>query len=403
MVWKKSSDTSAQIGSNNFQLSVHPKVQKENNHSLDDDFERNYLKKSIIKDTDSECSSVEIAKNINLYSNQKMSTNCFGNESNMLNNSIKDEVIMTSDDSLIDNVDDCKHRIRNGKEYKNQLVKIKNILQGPERIIQNVPGQYFTPLQTICYGMNEFEKIAHPFNKTEILISNNLSLKKFAAYQEMSSYVLADALMYSKEFCQLSKRDKGLLFNNLYPIFTVLEKIYFSIRTFGHQDSRTLILFDNAQAHDENFGRVGEPEFSAEVSNSVYKLFAPANQIMLNSLYFNLKKLNLELPEFTYLICQILWSVDDIIGLSDHAKSLGKNVLISLNNDLHGYYCFNKNSQNYAYALSEIMKFISRVLSYNASKKEILIAGRIFELFDPINLYHEKIELDNPDLELLTK
>uniref|UniRef100_A0AC35TP84 NR LBD domain-containing protein n=1 Tax=Rhabditophanes sp. KR3021 TaxID=114890 RepID=A0AC35TP84_9BILA len=287
-------------------------------------------------------------------------------------------------------------------DYNDLLYKLKAILRGPIKTIRWLPGQYFTTLQSLCYGLREFEKAAHPFKANEIVRSNILNYTLFLEYQNNACIAFAHALLYSREFNQMSLTDRALLFNHSWPFFSAIEKIFHSLQTFGYDSPEVLIFSDNKHAANEEFARVICDQMDEKRSLHIFELFRPSNEHMLNCLYKPMKALKLDLIEFTYIIGQVLWS-EEIAGFSQEGMKLARNIIISLNNDIHGYYCFNKNLSNYSYRLSQIVKLINQVHAQMSIKSEVMTAGRIFDLFDAGQFYSEKLDLNNPGLIYLMK
>uniref|UniRef100_A0AC35UAF8 NR LBD domain-containing protein n=1 Tax=Rhabditophanes sp. KR3021 TaxID=114890 RepID=A0AC35UAF8_9BILA len=280
-----------------------------------------------------------------------------------------------------------------------QFYKLKQILHGPRRVIPKCPGQFYTPLQTISFALNLFfDKMKKPPHHA-IVMTNDLNFKKLVIYFEKSCLTVAECLMHCNEFCELSKSDRALLFNHFWPFFLVIERIYFSIATFGAEDPRTLIFYDDYQVCGDQFGKFSNPEMTMEKRNQLFELFNPANKYLLNLIYLPMKELKLtNLTEFSYMVGHYLWSLDDIIGVSNEAKALARSVMLSLNNDIHHYYTFTLKETNYAHRISMLMKLNARTNTYCRQKKEIRITSQFFDIFDGSKLYDEKLCIDNPTL-----
>uniref|UniRef100_A0AC35TV18 NR LBD domain-containing protein n=1 Tax=Rhabditophanes sp. KR3021 TaxID=114890 RepID=A0AC35TV18_9BILA len=281
------------------------------------------------------------------------------------------------------------------------FIKLKEILRSSQKKIPTHLPQDFAILQDMCYGINEFEQRLHYLKANEIIISNKLAIRNLPSYIDKATLNTAYFMLYSTEFCQLNNRDRAIVFNSFWSLLMSIERIYFSIKKFGSKSKESYILFDNKQAHDENFGTVVDSTITEEEANQIFDIFMPANKIMFENIYIPMKRLDVDLYEFGFMLAQMMWSLDDCTGLSEDAKRIGDAALISVSNDLHSYYTINKNENNYSYRLSEIMKICSHVHNYNRAKSEVAIAGRVFELFEKSQLYDEKMELKDPRMIFL--
>uniref|UniRef100_A0AC35TUL1 Nuclear receptor n=1 Tax=Rhabditophanes sp. KR3021 TaxID=114890 RepID=A0AC35TUL1_9BILA len=277
-----------------------------------------------------------------------------------------------------------------------QLLRISSILRdnSNKRILKNQSGNQLIGLDAMSYALRDFERRIHTYSIEQIEVTDFLNIKELVLYGEKCTSALAKALLCT-EFVQLNLKDRSLLYNNLWPSFTVLERIFYSIKVYGPTYKDVRMFFDEKHVHGETFEVGVESIFSESDSRGLYNLFERTNGYLIQSVYNSMKAINLNQIEFSFMISQVLWSADEVEELSDEGRIFSIKVIKSINDELHAYYSMQRNLENYSFRLSEIMKLISRVQSYIAKKKEVIMASNIFVHFDTSCYYDQKLSGDN--------
>uniref|UniRef100_A0AC35U2F3 NR LBD domain-containing protein n=1 Tax=Rhabditophanes sp. KR3021 TaxID=114890 RepID=A0AC35U2F3_9BILA len=280
------------------------------------------------------------------------------------------------------------------------LGHVRSILHGARLKIPGESNYNMSSLQTFCYGIQQLLDSVNYKPASEIEICEALEFKSYIAFHNKICIKLSEALMYSSQFCDLSKHDKTVLYNHLSPFFLQIERVYSSFLVFGI-DSRTLILFDDCQAFDENFAIFSDSELPEYSKKKLFNLYKNCNDFLLNQLYLPLKSLNLDSTEFSFFIAIFLFSVEDLVDISEEGKQACSRIVKVLNDDMHNYYVFSKNKIDYAHRITEIVRLISKTSCYVSKKADMVSVTQLMGVFDISTIYLNKLKEDNPLLNYL--
>uniref|UniRef100_A0AC35UCY6 NR LBD domain-containing protein n=1 Tax=Rhabditophanes sp. KR3021 TaxID=114890 RepID=A0AC35UCY6_9BILA len=274
------------------------------------------------------------------------------------------------------------------------LSDIRNIIHGPGLKVPVELEHNVSILQTLCYGMQRLFDAINYRPAGEIAIREELEFKTYITFHRKICLKLAETLMYLPQFSSLAKSDKANLFNTLLPFFLSIERVYSSLLVFGHDNPKTLILFDDVQGYDERFAILSDAELPENSKKQLFSLFRNCNEFLLNKLYLPLKKLKLTITEFSFFIGLFLFSVEDIVDITDELREAGSRAIQLINNDIHNYYC--KNRTDYAHRITEIVRLISKATCYCSMKGETISVAQLMGVFDTSKMYLEKLGDDNP-------
>uniref|UniRef100_A0AC35U222 Nuclear receptor n=1 Tax=Rhabditophanes sp. KR3021 TaxID=114890 RepID=A0AC35U222_9BILA len=282
------------------------------------------------------------------------------------------------------------------------LTIVKTSLHGHRLPIPEKHGMTYSPLQSLCYALGKHLEQYEFRSREDISVSKEMSCKSVSSFQLSSFKILSFTLMYCPEFCALTPADRVHIFNNLYPVFNCIERCYSSIKMFGKDNPRTILLVNGTHATDGvHHPEINDIEINDAVRNELQKLMNPVTMYQINALYKPLKELNLCMLEFAYLIGTALWDVQELDAVSSEGKEYAKKILQSFNDELHSFYTISQFKNNYSYRLAEMIKIISKAQKYISLKSDSMLACKVFNIFDCSSLFCEKMGLSKEKLDFL--
>uniref|UniRef100_A0A914C3C4 NR LBD domain-containing protein n=2 Tax=Acrobeloides nanus TaxID=290746 RepID=A0A914C3C4_9BILA len=235
-------------------------------------------------------------------------------------------------------------------------------------------------MQQLHYGFSLFYEEIKP--KGQVVVITEFDRYSHMRYQEKFMTGLARALMYCDHFAALDYSDKFILYKNTWPLFDHLEKHYASILHFGTAFDDHRLLHDEYTAVDFENPNLRMKDMDPEQFAKMIPLWMPVKDKFVKFLMNPMKSLQLTHYEMTYLLAQILWTVQDVIGISENAQRVAEEVSEQIASELHNYYVYDMRLTNYAPRLVKLTKLIAAAKAVLNAKKDVFVIARVFDLFD---------------------
>uniref|UniRef100_A0A914C124 NR LBD domain-containing protein n=1 Tax=Acrobeloides nanus TaxID=290746 RepID=A0A914C124_9BILA len=204
---------------------------------------------------------------------------------------------------------------------------------------------------------------------------------------------LAKMLMCCDRFASLPFEDKFLLYKNVRPIFQNLERHWSSVLLFKIDYDDWRLLHDDKTAIDFTSMRLKFKDVDPETFNATAPLWIPIRDKNIKFLMCPMKTLQLTEYEIAFLLAHILWTVQDINGLSENAIRISEETTEQIAGELHNYYAYEMRLSNYAPRLVKITKLIDAAKEIRHAKQDMWTIAKIFDMFRFEIVGSELIEL----------
>uniref|UniRef100_A0A0N4ZI30 Nuclear receptor n=1 Tax=Parastrongyloides trichosuri TaxID=131310 RepID=A0A0N4ZI30_PARTI len=265
--------------------------------------------------------------------------------------------------------DDLKNRI--GNIFKNNYMNNKDNY-----------GFYLTCLQEVILGIEFLRTKMITGSKDDIKINNRVPLTDHLNYRLSGMISIANFLMKIKDFTTISMAEKWILLKNFwFRAFTFL-RTFFSIHVFGITNPKQIMLIDDCQATENHIHSVTEPSIDAENLKKITEISKPLSLFHDENILEPMRKLNLDQTEGAYFLIQLLFSKANISGLTKNTKDMCDKIIDISNNELHNYYVYTKNINNYCFRVTEITKLIFMVHEYDNREREVILLSKFFSVLD---------------------
>uniref|UniRef100_A0AC35UB55 Nuclear receptor n=1 Tax=Rhabditophanes sp. KR3021 TaxID=114890 RepID=A0AC35UB55_9BILA len=269
-------------------------------------------------------------------------------------------------------------------DLKDTLKNIEDIFRRPMYGETKLNGIHLTCLQKATQGLQYFVK-AMNMDKTDpmaITITQQMPLKDFCVFWEKFMLHCAELLMHLPNFYNLDFETKYLYFKDFWGCFEMIITLHYSMTTFGFDNEEVLIMFDNKSAHRHEPLLFTEYSTTPEVAEEVSRLFAAPLDFIVEFIYLPMKSLRLNDTELAFIILQILYSRKNMSNISQEISKHHEKLLKISATEMHNYYFYHQNIENYAWRLIQISKLIENSRAYNEREQELFLVGKIFKIFD---------------------
>uniref|UniRef100_A0A914EJK8 NR LBD domain-containing protein n=1 Tax=Acrobeloides nanus TaxID=290746 RepID=A0A914EJK8_9BILA len=236
-------------------------------------------------------------------------------------------------------------------------------------------------MQQLEYGFNQFYEAIKPTGE-EFTKLDEIDDELHKHFQAKYMIGLAKMLMHCKQFAELDFEDKILLYKHLKPIFNQIERLYSSIQYKTENIHIPMLIYDNSAVDLEGNEIVHFKNRDKESFAKTRPLWLPFRDKLVNHLYVPMNEIKLTLHELIYLCGQILWSTQEIDGISSNAHQIAKEITDQISSELHNYYMYEMRLVNYAPRLVKMIKLIDGSKTVVNALNDVTIISQVYNIFD---------------------
>uniref|UniRef100_A0A914CX26 NR LBD domain-containing protein n=1 Tax=Acrobeloides nanus TaxID=290746 RepID=A0A914CX26_9BILA len=234
-------------------------------------------------------------------------------------------------------------------------------------------------MQQLSFGFNRFYEVIRP--KGGIVLATEVDRLCQFEFQEKYMIELAKMLMCCDRFASLPFEDKFSLYKNVRPIFQTLERHWSSVIYFGPSYDDWRLLHDDKTAIDFASLNLKFKNVDQEMFKKTVPLWIPIRDKNIKFLMSPMKTLQLTEYEIVFLLAHILWTVQDINGLSENAVRVSEETTEQIASELHNYYAYSMRISNYAPRLVKITRLIDAAKEIRHAKQDVWTIAKIFDMF----------------------
>uniref|UniRef100_A0A0N4Z7H3 NR LBD domain-containing protein n=1 Tax=Parastrongyloides trichosuri TaxID=131310 RepID=A0A0N4Z7H3_PARTI len=142
------------------------------------------------------------------------------------------------------------------------------------------------------------------------------------------------------------------------------------------------MLIDACHATENHIHSISEPSIDAESLKKITEISKPLSLFYDENILEPMRKLKLDQTEGAYFLIQLLFSKVNISGLTKNTKDMCEKIIDISNNELHNYYVYIKNINNYCLRVTEITKLIFMIHEYDNREREVILLSKFFSILD---------------------
>uniref|UniRef100_A0AC35UAL3 SET domain-containing protein n=1 Tax=Rhabditophanes sp. KR3021 TaxID=114890 RepID=A0AC35UAL3_9BILA len=226
------------------------------------------------------------------------------------------------------------------------------------------------------------------------------SLNMTLAFQQRARKLLANSLMYVPTFCLIQGIGRTLLFNQFWPKFWILERVFTSIKVLGPSADYEMLTSEH-EACTKNVLIFEGWELPFEKQIHWTDLDGCVRKLIRSCIYDAFVEMQFTSQEFIALLAIILFKPPKkMIGFSETMYGYCETALKGIMQDLEDYY-IKRNRRNWMKRLTALMLVGEATEQILEAKIKNMKTAEIFDIKIVDHYYETAIGVDDPRFEFL--